>query len=100
MKRIKINKKKKGARYDLARLLEKHSRNFQQEISINNIDIFDFAIIDEAHYLRNSETANNKFAQLLRETSKNLILLTATPIQIRSENLYQLLKLISPDDFF
>jgi SNF2 family DNA or RNA helicase len=57
-------------------------------------------VIDEAHYLRNPETANNKFAQLLRDASRNLILLTATPIQIRSQNLYQLLKLVSPDDFF
>ncbi|MGI0479458.1 SNF2-related protein [Geminocystis sp. CENA526] len=95
----KNKQEKKGARYDLARLLEQNSRDYE-EANINNIDIFDFVIIDEAHYLRNSETANNKFAQLLRDTSKNLILLTATPIQIRSENLYQLLKLISPDDFF
>lgn len=95
----KNKREKKGARYELARLLERNSRDYE-EVNINNIDIFDFVIIDEAHYLRNSETANNKFAQLLRDTSKNLILLTATPIQIRSENLYQLLKLISPNDFF
>jgi hypothetical protein len=50
--------------------------------------------------LRNPETANNKLGNLLREASKYLILLTATPIQIRSNNLYQLLKLISPEDFF
>ncbi len=77
----------------LARLLEDNQAN-------NESSIFDLVIIDEAHYLRNSETANNKLAQILREASRHLLLLTATPIQIRSDNLYQLLKLISPEDFF
>jgi len=83
----------KGTRVELARLLKSHPAN--EEFSL-----FDLVIIDEAHYLRNPETANHKLGELLREASGHLILLTATPIQIRSTNLYQLLKLISPEDFF
>jgi superfamily II DNA or RNA helicase len=83
----------KDPREELARLLESHPAN--EEFSL-----FDLVIIDEAHYLRNPETASHKLGQLLREASGHLILLTATPIQIRSTNLYQLLKLISPEDFF
>lgn len=61
--------------------------------------LFDLVIIDEAHYLRNAETATNRLGRLLRDATKNLVLLTATPIQIGSENLYQLLKLLDPEDF-
>jgi superfamily II DNA or RNA helicase len=83
----------KSNRAALARLLEDNPVNDESSM-------FDLTIIDEAHYLRNPETANNKLGQLLREASKHLLLLTATPIQIRSSNLYQLLRLTSPEDFF
>lgn len=62
--------------------------------------LFDLVIIDEAHYLRNPSTASNRLARLLRETARHLLLLTATPVQLNSENLYQLLRLIDPDFFF
>ncbi|XZO02798.1 MAG: SNF2-related protein [Microcoleus sp.] len=87
------DKNAKGTRVELARLLESHPAN-------DEFSLFDLVIIDEAHYLRNPETANHELGKLLREASGHLILLTATPIQIRSTNLYQLLKLISPEDFF
>jgi superfamily II DNA or RNA helicase len=62
--------------------------------------IFDLAIIDEAHYLRNPDTASNRLGRLIRDASEHLLLLTATPIQIHNNNLFQLLRLTSPDDFF
>lgn len=79
-------------RAELARLLD-------QNPATDEFSIFDLVIIDEAHYLRNQETANNTLGQLLRDASRHLILLTATPIQISSINLFQLLHLVSPDDF-
>lgn len=82
----------KGTRVELARLLEDNPAN-------DEFSLFDLVIIDEGHYLRNPETANHKVGKLLRDSSRHFILLTATPIQIRSNNLFQLLKLISPDDF-
>lgn len=81
-----------GSRAELARLLD-------QNPSTDDFSIFDLVIIDEAHYLRNQETANNKLGQLLRDAARHLVLLTATPIQINSANLFQLLHLVSPDDF-
>jgi len=81
-----------GTRADLARLLDQHP-------SGDDFSLFDLVIIDEAHNLRNRETASNKLGQLLRDAAKHLILLTATPIQINSENLFQLLHLVSPEDF-
>ena len=67
--------------------------------STDEFSIFDLAVIDEAHYLKNSETSNNQLGGLVRDASRHFLLLTATPIQIGNENLFQLLKLISPEDF-
>lgn len=66
----------------------------------NNDEIFDLVIIDEAHYLRNSETASFKTASKLRDNAKNLVLLSATPIQTDEENLYNLLRILSPEEFY
>lgn len=62
--------------------------------------LFDLVVIDEAHYLRNPSTASHRLGSLLREASKHMVLLTATPIQIDSDNLYQLLRLTDPDQFY
>jgi superfamily II DNA or RNA helicase len=83
----------KSARAELARLLDKNT-------ATDEWGIFDLVIIDEAHYLRNPTTANHRIGRLVRDASRYLLLLTATPIQINNTNLYQLLRLISPDDFF
>jgi ERCC4-related helicase len=83
----------KGARAELARLLDKNPATDENSL-------FNLVVIDEAHYLRNPSTANHRIGQLLRDAASHLILLTATPIQTHSTNLYQLLRLISPNDFF
>lgn len=82
-----------STRARLARLLD-------QNTITEDFALFDHVIIDEAHYLRNPSTANNRIARLLREAARHLLLLTATPIQIGSDNLYQLLRLIDPDEFY
>ena len=76
------------------------ARLFDANPATDNFGIFDLAIFDEAHYLRNASTASNRICRLIRDASRHLILLTATPVQVHSANLYQLLRLISPEDFF
>jgi superfamily II DNA or RNA helicase len=61
--------------------------------------LFDLVIIDEAHYLRNSSTASHQTAAMLRDAARNLILLSATPLQTKEENLFNLLKLLAPEHF-
>jgi SNF2 family DNA or RNA helicase len=70
-----------------------------QEYSDVEQSILDLVIIDEAHYLRNPETSNNRLGRILRDAAKNLILLTATPVQIGSANLFNILKLVNPEQF-
>lgn len=60
---------------------------------------FDFVICDEAHRLRNRETKSYKGAEILFERARALVMLTATPIMIDEENLFNLLALLQPDRF-
>ncbi|WP_319757954.1 SNF2-related protein [uncultured Sphaerochaeta sp.] len=61
--------------------------------------LFDLVIFDEAHYLRNPATSSFKMAQKIRGCTQAMILLSATPIQTSSKNLYTLLQLVAPEHF-
>jgi superfamily II DNA or RNA helicase len=61
--------------------------------------LVDLVIFDEAHHLRNPETAQHKLAQLLVDVSDYRLLLSATPINLHSGDLRALLKLLDPDLF-
>lgn len=55
---------------------------------------FDLVIIDEAHRLKNHKTKNYEFVQSLPK--KFCLLLTATPIQNRVEEIFYLVSLLKP----
>ena len=61
--------------------------------------LLDLVIIDEAHYMRNPSTASHQLGMLLREVTDNIVLLSATPINLKSEDLFSLLSLVDPDTF-
>jgi SNF2 family DNA or RNA helicase len=61
--------------------------------------LFDMVIIDEAHYLRNPSTQTHKLGRLLRPICESLVMLSATPIQLRSDDLFYLLNLLDEDAF-
>jgi SNF2 family DNA or RNA helicase len=60
---------------------------------INQQD-YDLIIIDEAHKLKNNKTKNYEFVQNLKK--KFCLLLTATPIQNRIEEIFNLVSLLKP----
>ena len=70
-----------------------------QDNPAGEFPLFDLVIFDEAHAARNSVTANYHLAEALRDTSASFVMLTATPLQTHSENLFNLLRLIDPDRF-
>ncbi|WP_342043152.1 DEAD/DEAH box helicase [Bacillus sp. OTU2372] len=67
-------------------------RNPHRDI-INKLD-YDLIIIDEAHKLKNNKTKNYEFVQNLKK--KFCLLLTATPIQNRIEEIFNLVSLLKP----
>ncbi len=61
--------------------------------------LFDLVVIDEAHYLKNQNTQTHRLAALLRPVALSMVMLSATPIQLRSTDLYNLLHLLDEDAF-
>lgn len=62
-------------------------------------DLFDLAIFDEAHHLRNTDNTHHRLGQLVTNVADYSLFLSATPINLRANDLRALLKLIDPDTF-
>ncbi len=61
--------------------------------------LLDLMVVDEAHYLRNPESMNAALGRLLKAVSEHVLLLSATPVHLRSDDLYYLLNLLDEDTF-
>ncbi len=65
----------------------------------NEEPLIDLLVIDEAHYLRNPGTLTNELGRLLSGISDRVVMLSATPVHLRSQDLFQLLVLADQDTF-
>lgn len=59
----------------------------------------DLLVIDEAHHLKNSETKAHKACRTAAESADAVLALTATPIQIGSRDLFNILSLLDEEEF-
>lgn len=59
----------------------------------------DLCVVDEAHYLRNPETMTSALGRLLRAVSDYVVLLSATPIHLKSHDLHELVRLVDESTF-
>ncbi len=66
-------------------------------IDLNPPPHFDLVIVDEAHHIRNQNTANHEAVRFFCENAEAAVFLTATPIQLDSHDLYVLLNVLRPD---
>ncbi len=82
--------KRPSGRLQLAQLLDDRS---------DDDPLVDLVIFDEAHYMRNPEASVNRLGGMLQRVSHHRVLLSATPINLVSDDLFQLLKLCDPDHF-
>ena len=60
---------------------------------------FDLVIVDEAHHMRNFGRRQRQVGELLSQSAAAMIMLTATPVQLGSENLFSLLNILDAEDF-
>jgi len=58
---------------------------------------FDLVIVDEAHRIRNPETMTHKGVRFFCEHAEAVVFLTATPVQLESDDLFVLLNALRPD---
>ena len=61
--------------------------------------LIDLLVIDEAHHFRNEETLTHQLGRLMTVVSKFSVLLTATPIHNKNDDLFSLARLLDPDTF-
>jgi len=66
-------------------------------LELNPPPHFDLVIVDEAHHLRNTSTATHQGVSYFCEQAEAVIFLTATPIQMGTNDLFVLLNLLRPD---
>jgi len=74
------------ARASLAQLAEVHPR-------------LDLVVVDEAHYLRNRRTSSYALGRLLGDWAAYLIFLSATPLNLGREDLFNLMSLLDDGQF-
>lgn len=72
--------------------------DFVEQFVEQNIPL-DLLIVDEAHHLRNETSATYRLGATLVNAADVVLLLTATPLHLRNQDLYNLLNLLAPEDF-
>lgn len=60
---------------------------------------FDLVIVDEAHALRNVGTKSHSLGEALSQWADALVFLSATPVNLRNSDLFNLLDLLVPGEF-
>ena len=62
-------------------------------------DRLDLVVIDEAHHMRNPGTQTHELGQMLGKIAHHVVMLSATPINLRNRDLHSLLRLLDEDTF-
>lgn len=60
---------------------------------------FDLIVVDEAHVFRNSGTRSHALGALLSDWADAFVLLSATPLNLGNDDLFNLLELLAPGEF-
>lgn len=68
--------------------------------AIDNSPIaFDFVVLDEAHNIKNEETASWHLAETLSQRATAMLMLSATPLMLGSDDLFNQLRVLLPAMF-
>ena len=58
--------------------------------------LWSLVIVDEAHHMRNKETKSNRLGKLLSQLSEMMLLLSATPLNLRDEDFFNIMHILNP----
>jgi len=61
--------------------------------------LFELVIIDEAHHMRNQETDSNELGNILSSMTEAMLMLSATPLNLRNEDLFNQIHILNPSAF-
>lgn len=85
--------------FDEALLLGKQGkgRKVNGLLDLDPPPAFDLVIVDEAHHIRNTDTWAYRTVRYFCDNAEAVVLLSATPIQLGDNDLFNLLQLVRPD---
>lgn len=75
----------------------KKNRKDRGLLALDPAPSFDLVIVDEAHHIRNSETFLHQGVRYFCDNARAVLLMTATPVQLGSNDLFTLLNVLRPD---
>lgn len=61
--------------------------------------LFELIIVDEAHHMRNSETDSNQLGNILSSVTEMMLMLSATPLNLKNEDLFNQMHILNPSTF-
>lgn len=93
------NKDKKQKKDQKKKREKDPKKNFIDFLTVKGCS-FSLVLCDEAHKMRNSSTQTYKGAEVIMDQADAAVFLTATPIMISTENLYNLLHLLDNTRYF
>lgn len=76
---------------------ERKKRKDRGLLALDPAPSFDLVIVDEAHHIRNSETFLHQGVRYFCDNARAVLLMTATPVQLGSNDLFTLLNVLRPD---
>ena len=89
------------------KIREKQAKSEDETTAQNIVDYlkehdftFSLVLCDEAHRMRNSNTHTYKGASIIMSRADSAVFMTATPVMISTENLYNLLHLLDNTRFY
>jgi superfamily II DNA or RNA helicase len=61
--------------------------------------LFELIVVDEAHHMRNSETDSYELGNILASMTEMMLMLSATPLNLRNEDLFNQMHILNPAAF-
>lgn len=75
----------------------KKSKKDKGFLALDPPPAFDLVIVDEAHHIRNADTFLHQGVRYFCDNARAVLLMTATPVQLGSRDLFTLLNVLRPD---
>ena len=98
--RIRLKESKEDENKEQTEGKERKKSSNLADFLMENPCRFSMVLCDEAHKLRNSNTQTYKGAEIIMGNTDSALFLTATPVMIDEENLYNLLHLLDNKRYF
>lgn len=75
---------------------EEHLNMLKEIDSRREKPLFGMVIVDEAHHMRNTETDSNELGNVLSGMTNMMLMLSATPLNLKNEDLFNQLHILNP----